>query len=176
VKQNNKTTEPTPRRELPFACSRRSFLPALLRETIVTLDMSRGGRGGRLSDLGKLSDDELARIKPLVNPAYEILVQDDQVWARYRATDKVVRLFAAEEKANLVTFNLFDGRHSLGEIGKRLAKEMGWDMAQGFAHTRDLFLTLVSHLVCLPKDPPPDGQSPKSDAVEKSLPSNQAEG
>jgi hypothetical protein len=141
--------------DLSFSCNRRTFLPAILREAIVTTGMLRGGQAGRLSELDSLPDDQLAQLKPVVNPAYEILVEDDCVWGRHKQTGTAFRLFSVDERENLTTFNLFDGSHSLAEVGRLLSAEMGWDEAQGFAHARELFLSLVSHLVCIPKDPPP---------------------
>jgi hypothetical protein len=137
-----------------FSCSRRSFLPALLRETVVTLGMLRGGLGCRLSELGALPDDQLAQLKPVVNPAFEILIEEDCVWGRHRKTGAIVRLFSMEERENLLSFNLFDGIHDLGQAGQRLAQEMGWEEARAFAHAKEFFLYLVGKLVCVPKDPP----------------------
>ena len=48
---------------------------------------------------------------------------------------------------------LFADLPAPGEIGSRLAQEMGWDEARSFAHARDLFLSLVQHVVCVPKNP-----------------------
>jgi hypothetical protein len=143
-----------PRHHSTLACSRRAFLPALLREAAVTLGMLRGGQGGRLSELGDLPDEQLAQLKPILNPAYEILVEEDCVWGRYKDTGTVVKLFGLEAKENLLAFNLFDGKHSLGQIGKRLAQEMGWDEVRGFLQARDLFLFSASRLVFVPNDPP----------------------
>lgn len=148
----------TLRRELPFACSRRSFLPALLREALVTLDLARGRQGGRLAGLGELPDRELVTIRPVVNPTYEILVEDDRVWGRHQGTDKIIHLFSLAEKETLLVFNLFDGQHTLGQASQRLAQETGWEGDRAFAYVRDLFLTLIGYLVCLPKDPPADGR------------------
>ncbi len=141
-------------RDLAFACTRRQFLPALLQEALVTLGMLRGGQGARLADLGSLPDEQLARLRPVVNPACDIAVDADQVWARYKRTGAAVRLFAIDEAEKLTAFNRFDGEHTLGEVGALLAEEWGWDQAKGFALARDLFLTLVGQGVCLPKDPP----------------------
>jgi hypothetical protein len=144
-----------PRHDLSFSCDRRTFLPALLREAVVTLGIFKGGQGGRLSELDSLPDDRLAQLKPLVNPAYEIVVEDDCVWGRHKRTGTAFKLFSVEERESLFTFNLFDGNYTLREAGHLLSEEMGWDEARSFAHARDLFLSLVSHLVCIPKDPPP---------------------
>lgn len=143
-----------PRDNLTFSCTRRSFLPALLRETVVTLGMLRGGLGCRLSDLETLPEDQLAQLKPTVNPAYEILVEEDCVWGRHRKTGAMVSLFSMGERENLLAFNLFDGIQDLGQAGRRLAQEMEWEEARGFAHVKEFFLLLVGKLVCVPKDPP----------------------
>jgi len=142
------------RMQPPFACTRRQFLPALLREVLVTLGMLRGGQGARLADLSHLPDEQLAHLRPIVNPACAITVDEDQVWARHKKTGTAVRLFAVEEADKLTAFNRFDGEHTLAEVGALLAEERGWDQAQGFALARDLFLELAGRLVCLPRDPP----------------------
>jgi hypothetical protein len=137
-----------------FTCTRRGFLPVLVREAIVTLGMMRGGLGCRLSELQDLSDEELSSIRPVVNPAFEIQVEDDRVLAYYKKTGAAVHLFTLSETPASHSFNLFDGCHTLGEAGDSLAGQMGWDRSTGFAYTRDLFLRLVADLVCVPKDPP----------------------
>jgi hypothetical protein len=116
--------------------------------------MARGGQGARLAELRRLPDSQFARIKPVVTPAFEICVEDGQVVGRYRKTGAVVALFALEDQARLLAFNLFEGRHTLAEVGEQLAGQMGWDNEQGFARARDLFVSLVGKLVCLPMDPP----------------------
>ncbi|MBC8248847.1 MAG: hypothetical protein H8E90_04150 [Anaerolineales bacterium] len=144
-----------PRRDLSFTCSRRKFWPALLQEAFVLFGSVKGRQGCRLSELGSLPDDQLAQVKPIVNPNYEILLDQGYVWARYRSRpeEAPLRLFSTEQQEDLVVFNQFNGQHDLGQIGDRLSQEMGWDEAAAFAHARDLFLSLVRRLVCVPKDP-----------------------
>jgi hypothetical protein len=141
-----------PRRDLAFTCSRRNFWRALLQEVFVISGSFKGRQGCRLSELGSLPDDQLARVRPIVNPDHEIFVDQGHVWSRCKTTEATLKLFPME-KENLVAFNLFDGRYSLGEIGERLSQEMDWDEARGFVHVRDLFLSLVSRLVCVPANP-----------------------
>jgi hypothetical protein len=129
-------------------------LPALLREALVTVGMMRGGQGARLADLGSLPDEQLARLRPVVNPACDIAVDEDWVWARHKRTGAAVQLFAVDDREKLAAFNHFDGEHTLAEAGALLAEENDRDEAESFALARDLFLTLVGQLVCLPKDPP----------------------
>jgi hypothetical protein len=141
-----------PRRDLSFTCSRRNFWQALLQEGFVIFGSLKGGQGYRLSELGSLPDDQLAQVRPIVNPDHEIFMDQGHVWSKCEKTEATLKLFPME-KENLVAFDLFDGKHNLGEIGERLSQEMGWDEARGFAHVRDLFLSLVSRLVCVPRDP-----------------------
>jgi hypothetical protein len=140
-------------RHLPFVYSRRRLLPALVQEALVTLGMTRGGLGCRLSELGSLPNGQLACVRPMINFACEILVDEDQVWARDLKAGSIVRLFSVDEREKLLVFNLFDGEHNLAEIGGRLAQEMDWDEARAFACARELFLDLVGCLVCLPREP-----------------------
>jgi hypothetical protein len=141
-----------PRRDLPFKCSRRTFFRALFQEAAVVRGSFKGGQGCRLSELGSLPDDQLAQVRPVLNPDCEILVDQGYVCSRRKKTEATLKLFPAE-KENLVVFNMFNGRHDLGEIGSHLAQEMGWDDARAFAHARDLFLSMVQRAVCVPRDP-----------------------
>ena len=133
-------------------CSRRNLWRALLQEAFVTQDALRGQPGFRLSELGSLPDEQLAQIRPIVNPEYEIFVEEGYVCSRYKKTKATQKLFPLKRE-NVVAFDLFNGQHSLAEVGARLAQEMGWDEARGFAHARDLFLSLVERLACVPANP-----------------------
>lgn len=141
-----------PHRESAFTVSRREFLPALLQETLAVVGSFRGRQSFRLAELGSLPDHQLAQIKPIVNPAHEIFVDQGYVCSRDRKTGATLKLFPME-KENLAVFNLFNGAHSLGQISQYLSEELDWDEAESFARARDLFLSLVNHLVCVPKDP-----------------------
>jgi hypothetical protein len=142
-----------PRRDPSFTCSRRTFFRALFQEAVVVRGTLKGGQGYRLSELGGLPDHRLAQVRPIVNPDCEIFVDQDYVCSKSKKTGTTLKLFPMEQE-NLVTFNMFDGRHDLDQIGSRLAQAMGWDEVRAFAHARDLFLSLVRQVVCVPKDPP----------------------
>ena len=142
-----------PPADLTFPCSRRTFWRALLQEICVTASSLDGRDNVRLSELGTLPDEELARIRPAINPACEISLADGHVCVRHEAAQATRKLFPIE-RANLIAFNWFDGKHEIGEIGRRVAREMGWDEPHAFAHTRELFLSLVAQLVSVPANPP----------------------
>jgi hypothetical protein len=82
-----------------------------------------------------------------------MFVDQGHVCSRSKKTKAVSKLFPAARE-NLVLLDMFDGQHDIGQIGHRLAQEMGWDEARAFAHVRDLFLSLVERAVCVPRDPP----------------------
>jgi len=140
-----------PRQDLPFTISRRNFFPALLREVIVLFGMTKGGRGFQLSELGNLSDQQLAEVIPVLNPAFEIFVEQNHLWGREVKTGRTIKGFPLQPE-NISTFNLFNGQNNLGEIGRRVAEEMGWEESRGFAHARSVFLSLARHLVCVPSN------------------------
>jgi hypothetical protein len=141
-----------PRRDLPFTCNRRGFWRALFNEALVLTDSLKGTPPFNLSELGSLPDEQLAQIKPIISPDYRIFVEQRHVCARGKKTGVVLKLFPIQ-KQNLVVFNLFDGKHTMGQIGERVSEEMDWDEVQGFAHARNIFLSLVRRFVCAPKDP-----------------------
>jgi len=138
---------------LAFTCSRRNFWPALLQEARVIYGSVRGGQGGQLAQLRNLSDEQLARVRPMVNPDYEIFVDQDFVCCRARETERTRKLFRMTREA-LATFNKFTGQRDLAEIGAQLGQQMEWEEEKGLAYAKDLFLDLVDRLVCIPRDPP----------------------
>jgi hypothetical protein len=146
-----KSTPNRAQRELSFACSRRRFFTALLQELVVTRRALQGAPAIQLSELSHLPADQLARIVPIMNPDYEILVEHDHVWGRRKMSQAAQPLFLMTPE-NLTVFNLFNGRHSLAEISELAAQDLKWDKAQTFTLAADLFLSLVSHLACLPKN------------------------
>jgi hypothetical protein len=140
------------RRQSAFTVSRREFLPALLQEALVLIGSFKGRQSFRLSEMCNLPDDRLVQVRPMVNPEHEIFMDEGRVCSRARKTGATLVLFPIEGET-LAVFNLFNGSRSLGEIGRHLAGEMGWDEAEGFARAKELFLSLVNHLVCVPRDP-----------------------
>jgi len=137
-------------------CTRRQFWRALLQELFVVSGSARGGQGAALANLGSLPTAQLAQMHPKVNPDCRISTEDDNVWAQSEKTGARGKLFAATRE-NLLAFNRFDGQHTIGEIGRLVAAELGWTEDRAFALVRDLFLSLASRAVCVPADAPPLG-------------------
>lgn len=136
-----------------FGLSRRAFFPALFREVQVLSGSLKGGRSYALSELRDLPDDQLARLVPLILPVFAIYVDGERLVGRHAETGVVVEL-APSVRENVLALNLFDGQITLGTAGRRLAQQMDWDEARGFAHVRDLFLSWVGRLVCVPRNSP----------------------
>jgi hypothetical protein len=141
------------RSDLGFSLSRRAFFPALLREARVLSGTLKGGRSYALSELAGLPDDQLARLVPLILPVYAIYVDGERLVGRHAETSAFVEL-APSVRENVLALNLFDGQITLGTAGRRLAQQMDWDEARGLAHVKDLFLSLVGRLVCVPRNSP----------------------
>jgi hypothetical protein len=154
AKENSEQRGKHPREDLSFTCNRRTAFRAILQEAAVIGRALKGTPTCRIAELGSLPDEKLAQVKPMVNPGFEINLEQGCVWATYKPKEKPAqKLFAMAEKDHLLAFNMFTGTHTLGEIGRHLAREMAWEETQAFARLRDFFLSLVKLGVCLPKDP-----------------------
>jgi hypothetical protein len=138
---------------LRFLYSRRAFWRALFQEVLVASGVLHGGRECRLEDLGRLPDDVLARIRPMVHPACEIFVDGEYVCSRSRQKAEAVKLFRNDDTVNGAALGMFDGERTLGEVGACLAEARGQEEAWGFARARELFLALANSLICIPRDP-----------------------
>ncbi len=132
--------------------SRRMFFPMFLHEAVLMAETARGKPGLRLSELGDLPDKQLSEIIPVVNPEYEISVDQGHVWARAKNAEDPVKLFPMDSDA-VATFNHFNGQHTLGEIATSLAQAVDADADAAFAYAKQVFLALAKHLICLPKNP-----------------------
>jgi hypothetical protein len=137
---------------LDFRVSRRAFFPALIREVRVLSATFQGEQTFALSELGDLPDAQLARLIPLVVAGFLFEEQEGRIWARHRERNLAIELCAAD-RPNRLTLDLFDGEHTLAAAGSLLAQQMGWQPAAGFSHVKALFLDLVGHLVCVPRNP-----------------------
>jgi hypothetical protein len=153
-KGNDEQEMKHPREDLSFTCNRRTLFRALFQEATVIRGSLKGKVGCRLSELGSLPDEQLAQVRPVVNPDYEISLEQGQVWASYKLREQApLSLFSMQERESLISFNMFNGQHTVADIAHHLAMEIGWEEDRAFAHVRDLFLSLVKPMVCLPKEP-----------------------
>jgi len=153
-RDNNEYSDRHPREDLSFTCDRRTAFRAILQEAAAIGRALKGTPTCRITELGSLPDEKLAQVKPAVNPSFEINLAQGCVWAKYKPKERPPqKLFAMGEKEHLLAFNMFNGTHTLGEIGHHLAQEMAWEDEQAFARLRDFFLSLVKRGVCVPKDP-----------------------
>jgi hypothetical protein len=139
--------------DLEFNISRRSFWRALLQEAFVASRALKGEGNYTLSELGNWSDERLARIKPVVHPLCEIYVDNGHVHGCHKDTGETVELFPVDRVEDRVTLGLFDGEHTLRQVGSRLAEALVWDEARAYGHAQDLFLWLAERMICIPRDP-----------------------
>ncbi len=136
-------------------CTRRNFLPRLLQEIVVTFKSAQGVPAHQLSDLGSLSDAQLARIRPKINPSHQIRVINGQVCSQRKDEDEASLLqYFATAPDNLAVFNRINGQHTIADIAEAVAQELAWEYERAFAHTRMIFLTLASHLCAVPSNSP----------------------
>jgi hypothetical protein len=140
--------EEYPRRPLPFGLTRRELFGSL------KLEWERRaakdpGPAYKLTMLGALPDDELARIVPDLVPGSQLSTVDGVVWGRPRPDAPPRKLFAAE-RANLVVIEAIDGQNSLGAIAEKLRGDSAGLADRSFAHVRDVFLELVLARVAAP--------------------------
>lgn len=155
MRRTESDKQPQPNLLIPY--SRRSFWRGLLHELAVASGVLRGGQECRLADLDQLPNEQLARLHPRIHPTCRFHIDQGYVWSRWNS-GSAVRLFPIERREDLLILNLCDGQHTLDEIGRLVAQEMGWDEARGVAHARELFLSLASRLICIPTEPltPPE--------------------
>jgi hypothetical protein len=98
-----------------------------------------------------LPDEQLAGLIPMILPAFAVYVEGECFVGRHKRTGTKIDLFPAD-KESVLALNQFNGKTTLAEAGSHLAQHMGWDDVQGFAYVKDLFLLLVSDLVCVPQN------------------------
>jgi hypothetical protein len=139
-----------PRESTPIPTSRRGLLRAVISEIHAYSGKVDGKLTLKLADLALLPNEELESIRPVRMDGCRINLRENMVWAQAVGQIEPAALFPVDSPA-LKAFNLFDGRHSLADIGLALAGETGWPDEKARAYTRGLFLKLVSLHVCVPK-------------------------
>jgi hypothetical protein len=147
---DNPPFDPLYEGNLAFPTNRRQFFESFLLEYQVSAGRSQGGAAYKLSKLGSLPDDQLARVTAAVRSECLISVAEGFVCAQPNPGGPLLRLFPSDSPA-LQVFNGFNGFNSLAGVADALAREMNWDVAHSFRYVRGLFLYLVTLRVCIPK-------------------------
>lgn len=124
----------------------------MVQEAFAASRALKGEEDYRLSELGDWPDARLAQVRPMVHPLCEIYVDEGSVFGRYKDVGATVELFPLENVENRVALGMFDGEHTLGEVGTRLSQALDWDQERAFDHARDLFLSLAGRMICIPRD------------------------
>ena len=139
-----------PRCDLSLRLERRQVLFGVATQLRVRQERSRGKATYRLSELGSLTDEQLAPIAPMTVPGCTFVEHQRFLWADRPASGRRVRLFPLECPARLA-FDRFDGQTLIDTIADDLATETDGDKRRAFAYVRGLFLHLVTLGICVPR-------------------------
>jgi hypothetical protein len=141
--------EDFPRGKLPAQLTRRQFFAGLMNE-VRAFAREENHPVYRLSDLGDISDAELAFVVPVLLPGSEVAEREGFMWGRAPGGRNRVRLFPADSAARFVLEQL-DGQRSIVDASRSLAGQLGWEKQRAFAYVRGVFLWLVLAKLCAPK-------------------------
>ena len=139
-----------PRCDLSLKLDRRQVLFGVATQFRVRQERSRGKATYRLSELGSLTDEQVAPIAPMMVPGLALLEHQRFLWADHPSPKRRVRLFPLESPARLA-FDRFDGQTLIDTIAGDLAVATGGDKPHAFAYVRGLFLHLVTLGICVPR-------------------------
>jgi hypothetical protein len=135
---------------------KRVFARRLINETLSFLDQLRGQPDAQhkrlLHDVGSMPFEQIRDVGMVSSPGVVLESRDDGLHASRPTPAGVVDLGVAMEltAANTLTFNMFDGRHTLAEVADALATAMSWERETAQAHVRTLFVHLLMKGVCVP--------------------------
>lgn len=139
-----------PRRRLSFLLTRRQFFVSLTTELRVARGRGQGGAAHKLSELGRLTDEELAALVPVIAPSCTLEVHDGNICGRTPDSRLTGPVFAATPSA-MDMIGRFDGHSPLGVVAKCHALENGESPADSFALARVVVLKLVLAGLCEPR-------------------------
>ncbi|MBN1542625.1 hypothetical protein JW992_10805 [candidate division KSB1 bacterium] len=124
---------------------RRRFFRHFFGQSAVLTDEARGKPQLRLSDLPKLTDEQLARIYPKLIANTVIRTAKDGRTTCHQEQTPETRVPLNEAEAHIIS--AFDGRKSIGQIAAGLKQQ---NAESAFAETKSLFLRLVDAGLCFP--------------------------
>lgn len=136
---------------MPEGVSRRRMLRASIGKVKDALDDFHGRPNFNLSGLGDLPDDDLERLIPVIMDASDVYVDGDQVVVRRNGQPPEVIFMTGSAEEDV--WARIDGATCLGVIAQSLAGAAGERPTVTFNRVRALFLSLVSHGICVPRNP-----------------------
>ena len=135
------------------AGSRRRFFRLMLSEAIGFVEEIRGKPQMRLSELDQVSDEVLRHMCPVFNETSSYCIENNAILLNYQKNEtsvEVCRLTPQE----LAMLRYFDGKHTLEEIGYRVAEEFGDGYEDVYQHVKAVFICLAKHFICFPAHGP----------------------
>ena len=134
-------------------CNRRQFFSLFLNEAAVYYQSVRNGKPiFQLNNLHEMPEALFNQIYPISNPEFRFTVDEGFLWAQRKYSDNREQLFAIES-VHYYLFQQFKGSDTILQIANKAARKLKWEHQQAYQFTRDLFLYLVQHQVCVPRDP-----------------------
>jgi hypothetical protein len=137
------------------AFSRRNFFVAAADESIALAQSFFGQPSFRLSDLSKLSDQELGTLIPIWANGVELVFDSFGIVAKVPTAGACLLLSDCHAKNHFI-IRLIDGARSIADLASAASDQWGEPWETAFAEVRTLFLYLVSQSLCFPRNSPED--------------------
>jgi hypothetical protein len=128
---------------------RRDFFQSFLSEAFHWTEEARGKPQLRLADIGKLPDESLLRLVPILCEEVQIEVDDQHVCARLPKQAQSVRLFA-RGSTDQFTFNQINGRTPICQITLSLAEHIQCGQDEALNLVKSFVVQLIRQRVCRP--------------------------
>jgi hypothetical protein len=141
-----------PRGVLPANVTRRQFFQGLVSDLRVGRAEQTEQPVYRLADLGVMPDGPLAQVTPVPLTGSQVITREGYVWGSTPGAGEPLRLFPVNIPA-YAALGLFDGEHTILEVGSVLAGQYSWKKHFAFDYTRGVFLWLVLAKLFVPKGP-----------------------
>jgi hypothetical protein len=142
--------EDFPRGPLNFKVDRRKFFIALKTEALVRQGKRLGGAAFKLSDLGSISNEQLAQFIPAIAPGSLISLRNDIVYGKPPDSDKEIELFPVGSPAHSALM-AFNGLLPLEQAANYVSLETDWEYDRSLAFARGVFLFLVWLKIVVPR-------------------------
>jgi hypothetical protein len=137
----------------PIDMGRRVLGRRMIREGLAFLDELRGKPATQeqaLLDIGALSFEALREVGARLSPGVTVAIRDGHLCAERPDEGLDLGVVLELGTVEMVAFNLFDGRHTLGAVAATVASANSCEAEAANECVRALFVRLVRQGVCIP--------------------------